>query len=533
MKILIRNKIYLILVFIVILASSLRFYKIDQIPASLTWDEAAVGYNAFTIANYGKDEYGKSFPLYFKSFGEDKQPIHIYTTAFFVKLFGSNDFTTRFPAALFGVLNVILFFFLSKNLLKNKYIGLLASFFLAISPQNIHFSRFNHEANFALFFFMLGLLLFVKSLEKKKYLLPISVISFFLSTVSYHAAEIVIPIILLLLVILYFKEIFQSKTYLVLTIVIIIGLSIFVFLQPRLFGINRLNQTSQGSTDIEKTKTFLLTHNYFFGRLDLAFSQYLSHFSPTFLFISGDKNPRLSSQGSGEIYAIDGLFIIFGIYFLIKKRSKISFLLIGWCLVGPLPSSLFAEAPHAARAMFMMGGWNLISALGFYSLINLTNKFSWKIISGVVCTTVLVASLYGYINYYYGEFASRYAIDWQYGMKQSVEFIKNHDEYSSVIMTDARSQPYIFFLYYLKIPLPDYLNTVIYNNSISKSYNQVTNFKKFFFEGNLREARPENMNLYIITPSEYDGLRYKVLFDIKQIIYYPNETVAFYIVAAK
>lgn len=527
------RKIYGLLFLVSLLASFLRVFRIDTIPPSLTWDEAAVGYNAYTIANYGKDEYGKFFPLYFKSFGEDKQPIHIYTTALFVKFFGLNEVTTRMPSAVFGILNVILLYFVAKVLFKDEYIALLASFFLAISPQNIHFSRFNHEANFALFFFMLGLLFFLKSFKQKKYFLPLSIISFFLSTISYHAAEIAVPLICLTLVILYFKQLRQNKSYLLPVTVLAIGLIIFSFYQPRLFGINRFNQTTQGNTDVEKTEIFKLTHNYLLGRINLVILQYFYHFNPKYLFVSGDKNPILSSQGTGEFYKIDIIFLILGILYLIKNKSKEGFLLLGWALLGPLPSAFFAEAPHAARAMFMMGSWHLVSALGFYFFINFIPKFFWRTISLGIFLIILGISLQNYLNYYYGGFAKRYAIDWQYGMKQMVDYVSKHDEFTSIFITDSRHQPYIFFLYYLKTPLSDFLNTVMLNNAASKNYNNVAGFDKYYFEGDLLESIPAKGNLYILNSSEYDGLRYKSSFDIKKVILYPNETVAFYIVAAK
>jgi len=51
------KRIYLIiLAMILVLGAILRFYKLDQIPPSLNWDEVAAGYNAYTIANWGADE---------------------------------------------------------------------------------------------------------------------------------------------------------------------------------------------------------------------------------------------------------------------------------------------------------------------------------------------------------------------------------------------------------------------------------------------------------------------------------------------
>lgn len=529
------NLAYFLLALIVLFSFIIRIYKIDSAPPSLTWDEAAVGYNAWTIANYVQDEYGKVLPFYFRSFGEDKQPIHIYITALFVKLFGLSEFSTRIPAAFFGALNVLLIFFLAKDLLNNNLIGLLSSFFLAASPQNIHFSRFNHEANFALFFFMLGILLFFQSVKKRKNLLPFSFLFFILSIFSYNAAKIAVPPIILLLIILYFKELKLDKLNLFIIGTMSVGVILLIILQPGLVGINRLNQTIQGRKDFEKTPLFEITQNLFLGRINLALIQYSWHFDPNFLFISGDKNSRLSSQGAGEFYKIDIPFLIMGVLYLIIKKSKQGIFLLWWALVGPLPSSLVAEAPHAGRTAFMMGSWHIISALGFYTLMNLFRKsfLKWVVIS--LCLTVLLFSLYGYLNNYFNEFSKRYAIDWQYGMRQIVEYVRDHQlEYNQVYTTAIRSQPYIFFLYYLKTPLPDFLNTVIYNNAQDQNSNNVSSFGKYFFGGwNPIESAADKGVLYVLSPSEYDGLVNRSDFDIKQIIHYPNGSTAFYLVTRK
>lgn len=523
--------VYLILGLIVLFSFAIRIYKIDTIPPSLTWDEAAVGYNAYTIANWGRDEYGKVLPLYFRSFGEDKQPVYIYITAVFVKLLGLTEFSTRIPAAIFGSLNVLLLFFLTKMLFKNNLIALFSSLFLALSPQNIFFSRFNHEANFALFFFMLALLLFYKAINKGKLLLPFSFLSFLLSLISYNTAKIAVPLVVVFLSILYFKVIIKDKLNILVILFLLTGFAVFGFFNPQLLGVARYYQTVQGNVDIEKTNTFKKTQNYFLGRIDLTLNQYFWHFNPSFLFERGDKNPRLSAQ-RGEFYTIEALLLLLGLAFLLFKRSKAGFLILFWGLLGPLPSSLFAEAPHAGRSTFMMGSWQIISALGLYLLIILFKKIYWKLISGIFFILILFISLTNYLNGYFNEFPKKYAIDWQYGMKQVVEYVDNHKEFKQVYTTSVRAQPYIFYLYYLRYPLPDYLQTVYYNNSPDKDYNNVACFNKYCFTGwNAIKDVAINGVLYILSPSEYDGLSYRSNFDVKKVIYYPDGSTAFFIVA--
>jgi len=57
------------ILFIIIVAGFLiRFININNYPP-LLWDEASLGYNAYSILKTGRDEYGKFLPLIFKSFG--------------------------------------------------------------------------------------------------------------------------------------------------------------------------------------------------------------------------------------------------------------------------------------------------------------------------------------------------------------------------------------------------------------------------------------------------------------------------------
>src|SRR5258706_1583069 len=98
------NKEILLLTIIFLLALFLRFYKLTEIPNGFNQDESSIGYNAYSILRTGKDEYGKSFPVYFKSFGDQKLPVYIYLTAATESIFGLNEFAVRFPSAALGTL---------------------------------------------------------------------------------------------------------------------------------------------------------------------------------------------------------------------------------------------------------------------------------------------------------------------------------------------------------------------------------------------------------------------------------------------
>ena len=139
--------ISIILAAIFFLALILRLYRLGQIPPSLNWDEASVGWNGFSLATTGSDEYGKRFPLSIRSFNDYKPPIYTYTTIPIIALLGLSELSVRLPSALAGSVSVLLVYFLVRSLLQlDKPVGslkipLITSLLLAVSPWHLQFSR--------------------------------------------------------------------------------------------------------------------------------------------------------------------------------------------------------------------------------------------------------------------------------------------------------------------------------------------------------------------------------------------------------
>lgn len=520
---------------IVIVSILLRFIKLGSFPAAITWDEAAVGYNAYTIWNWGKDEWGKSFPLAFKSFGDDKNPVHIYATVPFVGIFGLNEYATRAPAALFGVLNVVVIFLLARLLFKSNLVGLLAAFFLTISPFNIQFSRFSHELNFAIFFWMAGLLCFYKGLKDKKWYLLVAFLFFGIDLLTYHSAKIVTPFLILLLIVLNLKKLLKMKNYLLWAVVIYTFFICLLSLNPELLGGARLSQNMINEEEIMKTSLYQKTNNKFLAVGEITTKRYIEYFKPQFLFISGDSIQRHSIQTTGTFYWLDLPLLIVGFIALLlrlfKKKDWQLLLIFFWLIIAPLPGAASSTFPHAARAMFLTGSLTMISAYGAYAIITLLKNNIFQIAVGILVVIGGGIFVYQYIHEYFGDYVNKYAIEWRYGMKQAVEVSQEY-EYDEVYMTSAFMQPYIFFLYYLKTPLPEFLDTVSYNKTQSRPSSLVASFGKYRFIWDEYYSEPKWWVLYIVNPAVYDGLYQKTSFDVVKLIKYPNQTDALYAVTA-
>ncbi|KKU78425.1 MAG: Glycosyl transferase family 39, partial [Candidatus Amesbacteria bacterium GW2011_GWA2_47_70] len=88
-----------LLIFILILASVLRLYKLSSYPAGLNADEAALGYNAYSLMLTGRDEHGHPWPVNLESFGDFKPAGYAYLLIPFIKVFGLTELAVRLPSA--------------------------------------------------------------------------------------------------------------------------------------------------------------------------------------------------------------------------------------------------------------------------------------------------------------------------------------------------------------------------------------------------------------------------------------------------
>ena len=467
----------IILLVIIVLAFILRIYRLDQVPPSLYWDEASLGYNAFSISQTLRDEHGVFLPVTnFAAFGDYKPVGYIYAIVPFVKVFGLSEWAVRFPSALAGTLLVLVAYFL----IEKKKIALLAALFVAVSPWSLQMSRAGFEANLATLFSGLGVLFFLK----KSF--PLSAIFFALAMYTFNTHRIFVPMLVVGLSILYF----QKK-------LVIFYLVLFILLLPliphllspegklrfnEVSWVNNLSIIQKSNKQIEANgnvwwaKIIYNRRVYFVGEFS---KHYLDHLRPDFLFESGDVNPRLSVRTTGIMYWLDLPLLILGLIFLIKKRTKLSAVLIFWLLIAPIPAAFARETPHALRILNILPVPQIISAMGLYYLVQKQKKLV------IILAVILSVSVYLYLKSYYVDYPKKYDMDWQYGYKQAVEYVSGiQDNYEKVNVTGFYGRPYIYFLFYNKYsPEKYWANRSAYRDQFG--FWVVNSFDKYNFADNL------------------------------------------------
>jgi 4-amino-4-deoxy-L-arabinose transferase-like glycosyltransferase len=115
-------------------AVALWFAQLTSNPPGFYIDESSIAYNAHTIAQTGCDENGVSWPLYFRAFGDYKNPVYIYLLAGLFRLTGPSILVARLLSAIAVVLAAVTLGLLARRLTGSREAARLASIFALITP---------------------------------------------------------------------------------------------------------------------------------------------------------------------------------------------------------------------------------------------------------------------------------------------------------------------------------------------------------------------------------------------------------------
>ena len=235
-----------LLTLIILLGFTVRFYKLGSIPQSVYGDEIAFSWNAYSILKTGLDEYGISYPLQFRSFGDYKSPLPVYILVPFIWAFGLSALTIRSVVVIFATLSIIFVYLLTqesqKVFLGGKVftkLSLLSAFLFAISSWHIHLSRGYFEATIALFFTISASYFLLKGMQQLRYAY-LSIFFFTLSCYTYFTPRITAPLMIVSFL-FYLKLVLRKYS---LKNILLLIVSFFLLISPLIF----LSATKEGSS---------------------------------------------------------------------------------------------------------------------------------------------------------------------------------------------------------------------------------------------------------------------------------------------
>ena len=440
-------KQYFFLILVCLLFLVTRLVKITQIPGSLYWDEASIGYNAHAVLTTGRDEWGEWLPLHFRAFGEFKLPVYIYSVALAEAVVGYGELAVRFPAVIYSLGSLLAVYFITKKLADSTS-ALWATVFFTLSPWGLLITRVGYEMTAGTAFFLLAWLFFLKSKEKPVLFL-FSGLAHILAMYSYNSFRVISPLFFLFSLVFFLKKQHILIIFLSMLLLFVSFIPIYKLYRYDAGGARLAAVSLQGSLP---SKALQFSKNYF------------SHFSPKFLFFDGDTNPRSNFPGFGLISIFSTPIILLGLVTAIKRRQSILLILI----LAPVAASLTRESPHALRSFLMFPALSILFGLGAKNRILL-----------VLAVIFMALQFENYTYNFYRQYNNQYSQDWQLPYKQI--FTQPIDKNKLLEVSDKYAQPYIFALYYQKYDPLEFRKTVVYNPVSDWGFSTVKSFGSFLF----------------------------------------------------
>lgn len=449
----------------------LRIINLGSFPPGFNADEASFGYDAYSILTTGRDQWGNFLPVVLKSFGDFKSPLYAYISIPGILVFGLNEFSVRLPAVIIGTLAIYAFYLLVFEVLKTlktkkdsynpQNIALMAATLMAVNPWAIMISRGAVEAGLSIFFLPFGIYLFIR----KRYFL--SALIFGLNLFTYHSAKVVTSLIVLVLIVFYYKKIrdtSMSKFYLpVAVFLLFMSLLIYSFMigggsriAERSITQSALEQAFAERAELSKkgidAKYSKILHNKYtvmVKRFGGNFTQYLS---PKFLLLKGAGDASYAMRPGVGLITVTELILLSGILLLLKddrKRKVIIFVSI-WIILSILPAALSTGSANAAnRASNLLPAILSLTVLGLTGWLGILHGKKTAYRKAFVVANVIIGILgFGvFINKYFSAPPVGELRQMGYGYLEVSKWLENEIPNSKIIISRGLTEPQIFIAF--------------------------------------------------------------------------------------
>jgi hypothetical protein len=129
------------------LALALYWADVPANPPGFYIDESSIAYNAHTVSRTGKDEYGEAWPLFFRAFGDYKNPTYVYLLAAVFRLTGPSVLAARLLSAALGAAAALLLGLLALRMTRSTEAGAVVACSALLTPWLYECSRLAFEVS--------------------------------------------------------------------------------------------------------------------------------------------------------------------------------------------------------------------------------------------------------------------------------------------------------------------------------------------------------------------------------------------------
>lgn len=347
-------------------------------PPGFDCDESSIAYNALMISRTGVDEHGVSFPLYFRSFGEYKNPAYIYLLSGVFKVIGPAAITPRRVSALLGIGAALVLGWLAWRVTKRGSVAVVTTVFAALTPLLFEVSRLALEV--AMFPIVVALFLVAarRAYEQRTWnawLVLALFVTLVLVTYTYTAGRLLGPVFAMLLVLFATRE--RIRTLAVVWVLYAMALVPMFIVNSRTGGV-LLNRPS---VELDAHVTDANAWAYV--------KQYAANLDPIRFGVRGDPNWFHHVPGSGgSILLMTPLLAIIGI--ATAFRDRWTWFLIVAALAAVVPVAMTINVHHALR---LTGYVVLLNALAIPAFALVLRQDASRPLRGLVAVAMVAGAL--------------------------------------------------------------------------------------------------------------------------------------------
>ena len=503
------DKYTIILIIIMLIGIVTRIIGLGKIPIGINVDEAGTMYDAYTIANYGTDRFGNTYPVYMINYGGGQSALYTYLSALLIKICGFSLTVIRLPALIFSILYMIFGFLLTKDF-KNKKLAILVEFLIVICPWHFMQSRWALDCNLLSSMLLMSIYMLTRAVKLKSKKRHFLAGIFFGITLYTYALSYIIILILLLILLVYML---YAKKIKILDI-IVFGIPLGLLAIPLILSIF----VNYGIIEEIKLPFMSILKMWVFRSGEVNLNNILHNivilFKSMFAFDYNDYN---SFPIFGTLYYISIPFALFGFIDSVKnikkdikeKNLSLDIIMLANFLSVCVCNILVESGINRINAIYI--------SLIYYTAIGImyVSENRDKIFKFIIA--IYIIFYIAFLAYYFGVYGKENTnLSFNNDAVEVVKYIEGNEKFDGKIINfRVRAiQPYIYTLIGNETSPQEFMNTIViqsggvrayeryvfYNNSIDDNMIYVVdndeNTKNILIENGFKvEKYSENMDI--------------------------------------
>lgn len=390
-----------------VMACAVHFFRLDTLPMGFYVDESSIGYNAWLISRTGADEHGARWPMFFKAFGEYKNPLYIYLLAGVYRIIGYSEWSTRVLSAFCWLGGSLFLYALVRRLTPDRTTLLYVALTIAFTPWLFTLSRVSFELIIVYPLLSVHLWALYRGFEEHSPRMAFaSGVAIALCLYAYSTFRLLAPLYCLLVLAAYANARYRREQ-----IAFSIG-AVVSAIPYALYALRDYATLTARFTDL----TYLHDSSIsLLGKAWIFLGNYAGYFSPSFLALFGDNNRRHHTGFGGEFLLTTALLLVIAIAIVVMRkewRRPFNLCLLAGLAIAPVAAALTRDSHHSLRAFSMAP---FVIVLSTYGLRALKPAAAYAAVAG----TAVLAALY--VIHYFTLYPAVSAVAFQnYGFKQTL-----------------------------------------------------------------------------------------------------------------